>query len=215
MFTGLIEATGQVAAVQTTPDGSVLTIQSPQAPELIQALGLGDSVAINGVCTTVVSVTSDGFTIEASPETLSKTTFGQFAVGATVNLERPLTPTARLGGHFVTGHVDGLATCQSITPQGNSTVFALALADPDLAKYLVPKGSVAIDGISLTVNTVADTTVALTTGQSPTKGVVFTVAIIPYTWDHTTLSHLAVGDAVNIETDLLGKYVYRFYSQTK
>lgn len=195
MFTGLIEEVGRVASVQHRSEGSRLVVN---AKTVLHGVALGDSIAIDGVCTTVVAFDTQSFTIEASPETLSKTTFGRLQAGSAVNLERPLTPSSRIGGHYVTGHVDGLAKLLSKTPEGISLIVRFELENDDLAQYVVPKGSIAIAGISLTVNTV--------------ESRVFSVAIIPHTMSHTNLGQLAVGNPVNIETDLLGKYVKKLLS---
>lgn len=199
MFTGLIEEIGVVTAVETTSADSRMTIQGSrmtvQADRVLANAQLGDSIAVDGACMTVVALTENSFSFEASPESLSKTNLGRCQPGTRVNLERPLTPTSRIGGHYVTGHVDGQATITSIEPQGNSIIYTFSIADPALAELLVPKGSVAILGISLTVNTVEDNR--------------FSVAIIPHTLAHTNLGDYQPGDSVNIETDLLGKYVRR------
>jgi riboflavin synthase len=166
-----------------------------QASLVLQGIALGDSVAVDGACMTVIAFDEKTFSFEASPESLSKTNFYGFTPGKRVNLERPLTPSSRIGGHYVTGHVDGLARIAAITEEGNSWVYEFEVPDAELAELLIPKGSVAVLGISLTVNTV--------TGKR------FTVAIIPHTRAHTNLIDYAVGDQVNIETDLLGKYVRR------
>lgn len=192
MFTGLIEEVGVIAQVETTEAGSRLTVS---ATHILADLQLGDSIAIDGVCTTVVSKTPIGFSVEATPETLSKTTFKFFVPGSRINLERPLTPNSRIGGHYVTGHVDGTARIVTRTKQGNSWVFRFKVEDPALVPLLVEKGSVSVSGISLTVNTVIQD--------------VFSVAIIPHTLTHTNLDDYGVEDIVNIETDLLGKYVQR------
>ncbi len=197
MFTGLIEEVGSVASIQQSPEGSVLIIS---AKTVLENVKLGDSIAIDGACTTVVAFTPTSFTIEASPETMRKTGFGAYKPGTRVNLERPLTPTSRIGGHYVTGHVDGLATLVRRQPEGNAVIFTFRLLDSELAQFVVEKGSIAIAGISLTVNTV--------------EGDTFSVAIIPHTLAHTTLSDRKVGDTVNIETDLLGKYVKKMLSPT-
>lgn len=192
MFTGLIEEVGQITAVDASPAGSRITVG---AQTVLQGVKLGDSIAVDGACMTVVAFDAGSFTFEASPESLSKTNFGTFKSGTRVNLERPLTPESRIGGHYVTGHVDGQATLLSVMPQGNSYIYTFRVESPELAELLVPKGSVAVLGISLTVNTVeADR---------------FTVAIIPHTLAHTNLLDYRPGARVNIETDLLGKYVRR------
>ena len=190
MFTGLIEEVGCVDAM--TPVGGDLS-QGVRLTILARAvlgdLAIGDSIAIDGACMTVIEKTADGFCVDVSPESVSKTHFGGLVPGRGVNLERPLTPAGRLGGHFVTGHVDGLARLVSVHEDGNSRILAFELENPDLGVLLVPKGSVAILGISLTVNTVTP------------RG--FTVAIIPHTWQQTSLAQYQVGDAVNIETPLV------------
>ncbi|MEB3286667.1 MAG: riboflavin synthase [Vampirovibrionales bacterium] len=204
MFTGLIEAIGHIHTVSQSTEGSRITIRVPDAAFLAEAR-LGDSIAIDGACTTVVSLDEiegeTAFSIEASPETLSKTTFRYYEKGKRrVNLERPLTPTSRLGGHFVTGHVDGTANVLAKFREGNSWIYRFLLDDPSLAAYLIPKGSVTVNGISLTVNTV--------------EKQAFTVAIIPHTLTHTNLGDFSPAgddgfDTVNIECDLLGKYVHK------
>lgn len=192
MFTGLIEEVGTVSTVESSSQGSRISVL---AQRVLQNVQLGDSIAVDGACMTVVAFDVQSFSFEASPESLSKTNFSGFKPGRRVNLERPLTPTSRIGGHYVTGHVDGLATLVSSTPQGNSFILEFAVDTPELAELLVPKGSVTILGISLTVNTVAKNR--------------FSVAIIPHTLAHTNLGDYLPGDQVNIETDLLGKYVRR------
>ena len=193
MFTGLIECTGSLISTQAVAQGQRFVLSTPA--NFMEDVSLGDSIAINGVCTTVVAFTSDSFTVELSPETLDKTTLGQLTTGQAVNLEKPLLPTSRLGGHFVTGHVDGTATLTELTHQGDYWALTFALGQPELAPYLVDKGSVAVDGISLTVNWVSESR--------------FGVMIIPHTQLMTTLSSAHVGQTVNIETDILGKYVNR------
>jgi riboflavin synthase len=192
MFTGLIEEIGTLSAIETTAEGSRITVS---AALVLEDLKLGDSVAIDGACTTVVALSESTFSIEATPETLSKTTFAHYEQGGRVNLERPLLPVSRLGGHYVTGHVDGLAEIVQILPQGNSQLYRFKVQNPELLPLLVEKGSVAVNGISLTVNAVIHEA--------------FAVAIIPHTLTHTTLGDKQVGDLVNIEMDLLGKYVQR------
>lgn len=193
MFTGLIEEVGTIAQIQPQDGGGKrLTVH---AQTILSDLGLGDSVAVDGTCTTVVARNDQGFEIEVSPETLSKTLFRYYREGDRVNLERPLLPTTRLGGHYVTGHVDGLGHLLERYEEGNSWIFRFALANAEFACLLVPKGSIAVNGISLTVNTVENDQ--------------FTVAIIPHTLAHTNLDTVTVGQPVNIETDLLGKYVQR------
>jgi len=192
MFTGLIEEVGTIAAVDSAPGGSRIRVAARKVLEGVQP---GDSIAIDGACMTVVDFDESSFSFEASPESMARTNFLRFAPGTRVNLERPLTPESRIGGHYVTGHVDGQATIVSRVEDGNSRIYTFLAADPALAELLVPKGSVAILGISLTANTV--------------EGNRFSVAIIPHTLAHTNLGDYDIGDGVNIETDLLGKYVRR------
>ena len=193
MFTGLIEEVGVVLAAEQSPAGSRFTIKASRI--LNAETQLGDSIAVDGACMTVVSFDERSFSFEASPESLARTTLGAWTPGRRVNLERPLTPVSRMGGHYVTGHVDGLARVVSREERGNSVIFSFETDTDELAELLVPKGSVAILGISLTVNTVTDRC--------------FSVAIIPHTLAHTALGDYHPGDLVNIETDLLGKYVRR------
>lgn len=195
MFTGLIEEVGCIAQVEANAAGSRIRVQ---AQRILEKLALGDSIAVDGACMTVIAFDENTFSFEVSPESLSKTNFSSFQPGTRVNLERPLTPSSRIGGHYVTGHVDGLARVVSREELGNSIVFTFEVPSEAMAALLVPKGSVAILGISLTVNTVS--------------GNRFTVAIIPHTLSHTNLGDYQSGDAVNIETDLLGKYVQRLMS---
>ena len=190
MFTGLIEKLGAVAGVSELPSGRRVRL----ATELAGQLGLGDSIAVNGVCLTVVHCDAAGFEAEVSPETLRVTSLEGLRAGATVNLERPLLPTDRLGGHFVQGHVDGVGRIVEIEREAD--FWWVAVGFPvELDSCLVMKGSVAVDGISLTV-----------AGLDADR---FTVQIVPHTWRHTNLHARSVGDAVNIECDIIGKYVAR------
>lgn len=190
MFTGLIEAIGQVAEVKPTPGGFRLRLTTAMAPELAP----GDSLAVNGVCLTVVSADRDGVHADISPETARVSSLGAVTRGATVNLERPLRADARVGGHFVQGHVDATGTIEDIRRDGDSFWLTVRYP-PDLAPCIVRKGSIAVNGISLTVAGVGARH--------------FDVQIIPYTWEHTNLHSAKPGDLVNIECDILGKYVVR------
>jgi riboflavin synthase len=190
MFTGLIESVGRVAAIAEMPGGVRISI----ATELAPSLGVGDSLAHNGVCLTVVAADGERVATEVSPETLRVTSLGALHPGALVNLERPLRADSRLGGHFVLGHVDATGTVAAIAREGEFYRIAITYP-PHLAPLLIPKGSVAVDGISLTV-------AQLRAGE-------FDVQIIPFTWDHTNLQASRVGDPVNLEADVLGKYVVR------
>jgi riboflavin synthase len=190
MFTGLIEAIGEITEVKPTTAGFRLRLSTSLAPELSN----GDSLAVSGVCLTVVSTDNYGIHADVSPETARITTLGTIRRGAVVNLERPLRADGRLGGHFVQGHVDGTGTIEELRGDGES--FWLTVKFPaTLAAYIVRKGSIAVNGVSLTVAGVDDRH--------------FDVQIIPYTWTHTNLQTLKSGDAVNLECDILGKYVAR------
>ncbi len=190
MFTGLIEAIGEVAEVKPTAEGFRLRLTTGMAAELAP----GDSVAVNGVCLTVVSADADGLHADISPETARVSALGALRRGGLVNLERPLRADARLGGHFVQGHVDATGTIEEIRADGDSFWITIGFP-PLLAPYIVRKGSITIDGISLTVAGVDERRLD--------------VQIIPFTWEHTTLNRAKAGDAVNIEVDILGKYVVR------
>ena len=190
MFTGLIESVGRVAGIDQMPGGVRISIATELAPDL----GVGDSLAHNGVCLTVVAADGERVATEVSPETLRVTSLGALHPGALVNLERPLRADSRLGGHFVLGHVDATGTISAIAREGEFYRIAITYP-PHLAPLLIPKGSVAVDGISLTV-------AELRAGE-------FDVQIIPFTWDHTNLQASRVGDPVNLEADVLGKYVVR------
>ena len=189
MFTGIVEAVGVVEAITHPPDGGArLTIRAfPMA--------VGESLAINGVCLTVQQAEGDCLHFDAVPETLRRTNLGDLQAGDRVNLERPLTPESRLGGHFVQGHVDTTARLVEARSEGNARILRFQLDDTRYMHYIVPKGSIAVDGISLTVVDVGDDW--------------FTVWIIPHTWAATNLQVRRVGERVNIETDILARYVER------
>ena len=191
MFTGLVEEGGVIAAVARAEEGARLWIA---ASAVLEGLEIGDSVAVNGACLTAVEVTRDGFAVDAVAETLRRTNLGALAGGDRVNLERPMRLGDRLDGHLVQGHVDGVGTVAAGRPEGESTVLEVT-APPDLLRYVVEKGSVAVDGVSLTV-----------AARLPDG---FTVALIPHTMAVTTLGPQAVGRPVNLEVDVLAKYVER------
>ncbi len=192
MFTGIIQAVGHIAAIQTKGGDCRLTLNTGTLP--LQDANLGDSIAVNGVCLTAVELGADYFCADVSNETLARTTLKDAAVGTAVNLELALTPTTRLGGHIVSGHVDGLGKVIDKRPDGRSIRFRFKAPD-NLARYIAEKGSICINGISLTVNTV--------------EGAVFDVNIVPHTLQKTTLGTTEVGDAVNLEVDLLARYMER------
>ena len=195
MFSGIVEDVGALRALKEKDKGVLLKIEVRKidAGDLVP----GESVAVNGVCLTVVSVGGGGFSVDASHETLLRTNLSGLRAGSGVNLERSLRVGDRMGGHIVTGHVDGVGTLQSIAPVGESRVFSFSIP-ASLAKYVVEKGSVAVDGVSLTVNSV--------------KGTEFSVNIIPYTLRETTFSEFRRGREVNIECDIIGKYVEKMLS---
>lgn len=190
MFTGLIERTGQLAESKSTPAGQRVRIATALGSELAP----GDSVSVNGVCLTVVTCDAEGFHAEIGPETARVTTLATLPRGCLLNLERPLRPESRLGGHFVQGHVDAVGRIEEIRQQGDS--YWITVAYPrEMAPLLIRKGSIAVDGISLTVAGLDER--------------LFDVQIIPFTWSHTNLSGAKTGDHVNLEFDMLGKYVVR------
>jgi len=198
MFTGIIEGVAKVKHIKNISKEVAFTFEAEDVD--LKGTALGDSICINGICLTVISFDNKYFTVEASQETLSKTNLSALKTGSRVNMERSLRVGDRLGGHFVTGHVDGVGRIESVTPSGNSREIWISLPD-SLMKYVVEKGSIAVDGVSLTVN--------LVRSQS------FSVNIIPYTQDVTILDYDKSGDIVNIECDIIGKYVEKFVSPAK
>ena len=191
MFTGIIEELGSIKSVEKTAAAARITIAARQVTGDISN---GDSFAVNGVCLTALDVSPTSFSADVSPETLDRTTLGGLLPLSPVNLERAVTPTTRLGGHFVQGHVDGRGTFLSAVPLG--VFYTVSIGFPsDLGRYLVEKGSVAVEGISLTIAELADDH--------------FEIAVIPKTWDMTNLRSLRPGDPVNLEVDVIAKYVER------
>ena len=191
MFTGLIEEQGRVL---TPPRNGKLSLA---ASKVTEGLALGDSIAVNGVCLTVSAFSGQRFTADVMPETLNRSNLGELRTGSLVNLERALPATGRFGGHFVSGHIDGVGSLLSVRPEGNALIFSIRAA-PELLRGIVEKGSVAIDGISLTVVEVTET--------------LFSVSVIPHTAAVTTLAGKRPGDRLNLETDMIGKYVLRALS---
>ncbi len=194
MFTGIVEGLGEVVKVTPIAKGKRFFIKPPFT---LDDTKLGDSIAVNGACLTVTSIRGDLFSVDVSPETLARTTLGKLAPGAKVNLERALRLGDRLGGHLVSGHVDGVGKILSREQKGDFIFFTLELPQ-DLSQFVVEKGSIAVDGISLTVNEV--------------QGRLVKLAIIPHTAQLTTMGFRKAGDLVNIETDLIGKYVLKLLS---
>lgn len=219
MFTGLVEAVCQISKIRSIGPGIELSLRVPShllAKEQHAQTRIGDSVAINGCCLTVIRIEDhedmvsdiaeamplpeETWVFEAGSETLSKTNLGRLETGEVVNIERALPACGRLGGHFVQGHVDGTGWVEQIRQEGD-WVFMHFACESSLTAMMVPKGSIAIDGISLTLVTVTEST--------------FSVALIPHTLEVTTLGRKAVGDLVNVETDVLGKYVAKFLSNQR
>ena len=194
MFTGIIEELGRVRSLERRGEGVRMTVE---ARVVTEGTGEGDSIAVNGVCLTALDLRRDSFAADGSRETLQRSTLGALRAGAFVNLERAVTPSTRLGGHIVQGHVDGRGRFLSADEHGGSLTVRIGYP-PELARYLVFKGSVAVEGISLTVAALADDH--------------FEVAVIPKTWAVTNLSRLRPGDAVNLEADIIAKYVERILS---
>ncbi|UJB14548.1 riboflavin synthase [Xanthomonas translucens] len=192
MFTGIIEGVGRLAARQ--PQGGDIRFSFATGSLPFADVQRGESIAVNGVCLTVVAFDAASFQADASTETLSLTTLGALAEGAVVNLERAMHPTDRLGGHLVSGHVDGLGSVLSIHEDARAQRWRFA-APPALLRYIAKKGSICVDGVSLTVNEVDDAG--------------FEVALIPHTVAHTAFAHTALGAAVNLEIDLVARYVER------
>lgn len=200
MFTGIVEETGTVNSISKKGSSLVLGIDCSFAHEL----ALGESVAVNGACLTVTSKTSSGFTADVTPESFRRTSLGSLHVQSSVNLERALKLGGRLGGHIVSGHVDSTGTIVSTQREENAINLKVSVP-AETGKYIIEKGSVCIDGISLTVASVS----------TETDTTAFTVAVIPHTWQNTTLCSKHGGDKVNIECDIIGKYVERFLSWNK
>lgn len=192
MFTGIIQDKGRVALVERQSKGLTLKISTNLD---LSSLKIGDSIAVDGVCLTVVELAGQSFLVEVSPETRQRTTLAKIKEGQEVNLELPLKISDPLGGHFVAGHVDGTGEIVAIIPEGNSQRYFFRTS-PEITKYLIPKGSVAVDGISLTI--------------VDCQREEFSVVVIPHTAAKTTLGKKKVGDQVNLEVDLLAKYIEKF-----
>lgn len=196
MFTGIVEELGKVSILRLLPESGHLTIE---AKKILDDTQIGDSIAVNGVCLTVIKLGKHEFTVDVMAETLEKTNLAELKNGSAVNLERALQLKTRLGGHLVSGHVDGIGNIRRITPLGIANVYEIN-APPPLLSLMLPKGSITIDGISLTIIDV--------------KSDYFTVSLIPHTFKETTLGRKGINDSVNLETDLIGKYVARFMGIT-
>lgn len=192
MFTGIIQSVGEIATIEAKGDDAHVRVLTNKLD--LADVQLGDSIAVNGVCLTAVELPGDGFWADVSGETLSCTTFKTLTVGTKTNLEKALTPTTRLGGHLVSGHVDGIGKVVERFNDGRSVRFHIQTPD-EMAKYIAEKGSVCVDGISLTVNAV--------------KGAVFELNIVPHTLQETTMGQFKVGTEVNLEVDIIARYLER------
>ncbi|MBI1356389.1 MAG: riboflavin synthase [Acidobacteria bacterium] len=199
MFTGIIEETGEIAAFEPLPAGGARLAVG--AKVVLSDLEIGGSIAVNGCCLTAVEITGEGFTADLSPETLDKTNLSALHAGSRVNLERPLLPTSRLSGHFVQGHVDAVGELLALDELGDGNWRLRVRTPPPMRPHLVYKGSIAIDGISLTI--------------AKLDGDVVEVAIIPHTYGETNLSARRPGDQVNLEADMLAKHVARLLELQK
>ncbi len=195
MFTGIIEEVGTIEQIRQTGQAIVMTIASKK---LLDDVHLGDSIAVNGVCLTVTSFDKTRFTVDLMPETVRNTSLRQLSRGSKVNLERAMSAGGRFGGHFVSGHVDGIGEIVKKQPLDNAIYYEIKVSE-DLRKYIILKGSVAIDGTSLTVFGVTNET--------------FTISIIPHTLSETIIAAKGSGDIVNIECDMVGKYIEQFIQQ--
>ena len=192
MFTGLVEEVGEIGNVSRTGDSIRFSVQ---AKSVLEGLAIGDSVAVSGICLTVVEMGPSHFTVDATPETLSRTTLENLERGRKVNLEKALTLAKPLSGHLVQGHVDGLGRVAGIRREGNSTVLTIE-TERSLLLSMVKKGSVTVDGVSVTVAALGEES--------------FSISVIPHTLERTSLKERRVGDRVNLEVDIIGKYVHRF-----
>lgn len=195
MFTGIIEETGQLAGIKRGPSSLELTIR---AKTVLEETKIGDSISVEGVCLTVTTLSSDRFTVDVMPETYHGTTLASLSASSAVNLERAMSANGRFGGHLVAGHIDGVGKILRKRPQENALYIDIA-APPELLAQSIVKGSVAIDGVSLTIFGLSENHL--------------TVSLIPHTAGETTLGRKKAGDAVNLETDMFGKYVQRFMEQ--
>lgn len=189
MFTGIVEEIGEIASIERGSQSAVLHIR---CQEVLAGTKVGDSIAVNGVCLTVTSMDAHGYTADVMAETLDRSSLGALKRGSRVNLERAMPADGRFGGHIVAGHIDGTGTVQSVS-EDETAVWYRIKADPQILRYIVEKGSITIDGISLTVAKVTDRD--------------FSVSVIPHTQSNTVLTDRRVGDIVNLETDIIGKYV--------
>ncbi|MEK7442658.1 MAG: riboflavin synthase [Chloroflexota bacterium] len=197
MFTGIVEEIGNVESLSEIGGGWLLTVQ---AQTVLGGARIGDSLAINGTCLTITALTTNSFTVGLSPETLRRTNLSDLRANGEVNLERPLAANGRIGGHFVQGHVDGTGVVLTFHPEGDS-LWVTVEAAPQLLRYIVPKGYITVDGVSLTVVEVFPES--------------FTFMLVDYTQQHITLPRKSSGSRVNLEVDILGKYVEKFLGEVR
>ncbi len=203
MFTGIIEAVGTIKAININEQGARLVVGSGKLD--MSDVNLGDSIATNGICLTVVAFDGVSYSVDVSKETLTRTGFANYQVGMEVNLEKAMLPTTRFGGHIVSGHVDGVAQIESITHNGNSIEYWVSMP-ADLAPYISEKGSVTIDGISLTVNALVDGSAGGSDGK-------FRLTIVPHTTEQTIIKSYQVGTKVNLEVDVIARYLERLLTK--
>jgi riboflavin synthase len=196
MFTGIVEALGEISRIERADDSARICIVSEELD--LSDVKLGDSIAVSGPCLTVIDFANDSFTVDVSGETLARTTIGSKKLGSSVNLEKALRLSDRLGGHLVSGHVDGVGSILARNVLEDYVQFRIE-APPDLAKYIAAKGSIALDGVSLTVNSIGPNN--------------FDLMIIPHTLERTTMGSLQVGGLVNLEIDLVARYLERLFNQ--
>ncbi|MBB5172973.1 riboflavin synthase [Texcoconibacillus texcoconensis] len=192
MFTGIVEEKGTIRSMRQTGESIVMSVE---AAIVLEDVSIGDSIAVNGVCLTVTAYDARSFSVDVMPETVRHTSLNDLRRGSEVNLERAMSAAGRFGGHFVSGHIDGTGKIRSKERQDNAVYYEIAV-DPSLRKYMLMKGSVAVDGTSLTIFGLTDDSI--------------TISIIPHTLDETVIGSKGVGDIVNIECDMLGKYVDQF-----
>jgi riboflavin synthase len=195
MFTGIIEGLGTISGIQPSNQGKKITVKSDF---FLENTKIGDSIALNGACLTAVEIRGNSFQVDVAPETLSMSILSHAKIGDRVNLERALRLSDRLDGHLVSGHVDGIGKIKERKNQGNAIIITVEIPDT-ISRYIIKKGSVAVDGVSLTVNACNSNS--------------FQISIIPHTAKLTTVGFKRIGDQVNIETDMIGKYIERFITQ--
>jgi riboflavin synthase len=205
VFTGIIEELGVIVALEPRPAGARLRVH---CAEVLSDLSEGASIAVNGVCLTALDIAADSFAADLAPETLERSNLGDLGAGARVNLERPVTPSTRLSGHIVQGHVDATGVVEALDELGGGNWWLKVRVPATLDRYLVHKGSIAIDGISLTI-------AALEAGHRPAPHALVEITIIPHTMTHTTLGFAKVGTRLNVEVDVLAKHVEKLLTGTQ